>query len=28
VLDGLPAGVYLVQLGHAGYTSTQRLATL
>ncbi len=27
-LDGLPAGVYLVQLSHDGYTSTQRLVKL
>ncbi|WP_223650769.1 glycosyl hydrolase 53 family protein [Hymenobacter psoromatis] len=27
-LDGLPAGVYLVQLRHAGYVSTQRLVKL
>ena len=27
-LDGLPTGVYLVQLRHAGYVSTQRLVKL
>ena len=27
-LDGLPAGVYLVQLSHEGYVSTQRLIKL